>query len=61
MRIKGGFGWDHRDLSTEHTEGTDFFGLRERKKSLEEIFNKIWPEARNNSTAYKPKSLNENH
>ena len=48
MRIKGGFGWDHRDLSTEHTEGTDFFGLRERKKSLEEIFNKIWPMARNN-------------
>ena len=22
MRIKGGFGWDHRDLSTEHTEDT---------------------------------------
>ena len=28
---------------------------------MEVIFVKIWPEARNNSTAYKPKSLNENH
>ena len=32
-------------LSTEHTEGTDvkriFFWLRERKKSLEEIFFKM--------------------
>ena len=27
-----------------------FFWLRERKKSLEEIFNKIWPEARNQSS-----------
>ena len=60
MRIKGGFGWDHRDLSTEHTEGTDFFGLRERKKSLEEIFNKIWPMARNYSITYESKSLNYN-
>ena len=48
---------DHRNLNGIYT---DIFGLRERKKSLEEIFNKIWPVARNNSTAYKPKSLNEN-
>ena len=26
-----------------------FWGLRERKKSLEEIFNEIWPLARNNN------------
>ena len=31
--------------------------MPEGKKSLEEIFVKIWPGARNNSTAYKPKSL----
>ena len=76
-----------KNLSTEHTEGTDhreflvasleileeifvkmlltqeicssshrnldgfrrnIFWLRERKKSLKEIFNKIWPVARNN-------------
>ena len=48
---------DHRNLNGIYT---DIFGLRERKKSLEEIFNKIWPVARNNSTAYKPKSLNKN-
>ena len=29
------------NLSTEDTEDTDFFGLRERKKSLEEIFFKM--------------------
>ena len=28
---------------------TDGLGLRERKKSLKEIFNKIWPLARNNN------------
>ena len=27
----------------------DVFWLRERKKSLEEIFNEIWPLARNNN------------
>ena len=26
-----------------------FWGLRERKKSLKEIFNEIWPLARNNN------------
>ena len=45
---------DHRDLSTEHTEDTDFlstedtFFLVATLEILEEIFNKIWPEARNN-------------
>ena len=38
---------DHRNLSTEHTEDTDVFWLRERKKSLEEICIKEWPGARN--------------
>ena len=47
---------DHRNLNGIYT---DFIELL-RKKSLEEIFNKIWPVARNNSTAYKPKSLNKN-
>ena len=49
MRIKGGFGWDHRNLngfrrmflSTDHRNlngiYTDFIELL-RKKSLEEIF-----------------------
>ena len=36
---------DHRNLDGFYT---DVFWLRERKKSLGEIFNKIWPEARNN-------------
>ena len=50
MRIKGGFGWDHRSSDHRNLNGiyTDFIELRERKKSLEEIFNKIWPMARNN-------------
>ncbi len=46
---------NHRNLSTEHTEDTDrrklsteLFWKLLRKKSLEEIFVKIWPEARNN-------------
>ena len=39
---------DHRDLSTEHTEGTELFWKLLRKKSLGEIFFKEWPEARNN-------------
>ena len=30
-----------------------FGGLRERKKSLEEIFNEIWPLARNNNLQIK--------
>ena len=30
-----------------------FLGLRERKKSLEEIFNEIWPMARNNNLQIK--------
>ena len=34
MRIKGGFGWDHRNLNGIYT---DFIELL-RKKSLEEIF-----------------------
>ena len=39
---------NHRDLSTEHTEDTELFWKLLRKKSLGEIFVKIWPEARNN-------------
>ena len=35
-------------LSTEHTEDTELFWKLLRKKSLGEIFVKIWPEARNN-------------
>ena len=40
MRIKGGFGWDHRSSDHRNLDGiyTDFIELRERKKSLEEIF-----------------------
>ena len=43
MRIKGGFGWDHRSSDHRNLNGinTDVFGLRERKKSLEEIFFKM--------------------
>ena len=37
MRIKGGFGWDHRNLDGIYT---DFIELL-RKKSLEEIFNEM--------------------
>ena len=37
MRIKGGFGWDHRNLDGIYTDG---LGLPVGKKSLEEIFNK---------------------
>ena len=38
---------DHRNLDGIYTDG--FGGLRERKKSLKEIFNEIWPLARNNN------------
>ena len=38
---------DHRILDGIYTDV--FGGLRERKKSLEEIFNEIWPLVRNNN------------
>ena len=38
---------DHRNLNGIYTDV--FGGLRERKKSLEEIFNEIWSLARNNN------------
>ena len=38
---------DHRNLDGIYTDG--FGGLRERKKSLKEIFNEIWPLVRNNN------------
>ena len=38
---------DHRNLNGIYTDV--FGGLRERKKSLKEIFNEIWPLARNNN------------
>ena len=54
---------NHRNLSTEHTEDTDHRNLSTelfwkllRKKSLGEIFVKIWPEARNYSS-----SITSNH
>ena len=37
---------NHRNLDGIYTDV--FWGLRERKKSLKEIFNEIWPLARNN-------------
>ena len=42
---------DHRNLDGIYTDVyTDvFWGLRERKKSLKEIFNEIWPLVRNNN------------
>ena len=46
----------HRNIGTSEFKRnlngiyTDVFGgLRERKKSLKEIFNEIWPLARNNN------------
>ena len=50
---------DHRNLSTEHTEDTDFlstedtFFLVATLEILEEIFNKIWPMARNQSSEFR--------
>ena len=38
---------DHRNLNGIYTDV--FGGLRECKKSLKEIFNEIWPLARNNN------------
>ena len=38
MRIKGGFGWDHREFIHGAHGGHGFFGELLRKKSLEEIF-----------------------
>ena len=38
---------DHRNLDGIYTDV--FWGLRERKKSLKEIFNEIWPLVRNNN------------
>ena len=34
-----------------------FWGLRERKKSLKEIFNEIWPLARNQLSEFKRKYM----
>ena len=41
MRIKGGFGWDHLEFIHGAHGGHGIFGLRERKKSLGEIFFKM--------------------
>ena len=41
------FEGNHRILDGIYTDV--FWGLRERKKSLEEIFNEIWPLVRNNN------------
>ncbi len=46
----------HRNIGTGIY--TDVFGgLRERKKSLKEIFNEIWPLARNQLSEFKRKYM----
>ncbi|OYP41847.1 hypothetical protein CIK88_03715 [Prevotella sp. P5-50] len=66
--IHGGQSSDHRNLSTEHTEGTDrrklsteLFWKLLRKKSLGEIFfkNGLWPEIYSIQLYWKSKSLNK--
>ena len=50
----------HRNIGTSGHRGiyTDVFGgLRERKKSLKEIFNEIWPLARNQLSEFKRKYM----
>ncbi len=46
---------DHRILDGIYTDV--FGGLRERKKSLKEIFNEIWPLARNQLSEFKRKYM----
>ena len=47
---------DHRNLNGIYTDV--FGGLRERKKSLEEIFEKnLWPMARNQLSEFKRKYM----
>ena len=46
---------DHRNLNGIYTDV--FGGLRERKKSLKEIFNEIWPFARNQVSEFKRKYM----
>ena len=46
---------DHRNLNGIYTDV--FGGLRERKKSLKEIFNEIWPLARNQLSEFKRKYM----
>ena len=46
---------DHRNLDGIYTDV--FGGLRERKKSLKEIFNEIWPLARNQLSEFKRKYM----
>ena len=45
----------HRNLDGIYTDV--FGGLRERKKSLKEIFNEIWPLARNQLSEFKRKYM----
>ena len=45
----------HRNLNGIYTDV--FGGLRERKKSLKEIFNEIWPLARNQLSEFKRKYM----
>ena len=46
---------DHQNLNGIYTDV--FGGLRERKKSLKEIFNEIWPLARNQLSEFKRKYM----
>ncbi len=46
---------DHRNLDGIYTDV--FWGVRERKKSLKEIFNEIWPLARNQLSEFKRKYM----
>ena len=46
---------DHRNLNGIYTDV--FGGLRERKKSFKEIFNEIWPLARNQLSEFKRKYM----
>ena len=46
---------DHRNLNGIYTDV--FGGLRERKQSLKESFNEIWPLARNQLSEFKRKYM----